>query len=911
MIPFTLDGRNVEAEPGETIWRAAKRLGTEIPHLCHIERPGYRSDGNCRACVVEIEGERLLAPSCQRLAQAGMKVSTNSERVTRSRRMVLELLLADCPEPAEDTPLRRWIDEAGLTQSRFPARPRPAADNSPDNSHPAITVDLGACIHCTLCLRACREVQVNDVIGMAGRGSRSRIVFDFGDPLGNSTCVACGECVQVCPSGALSPSQAIKEVDDTVETVCPYCGVGCRTTLQVKDNRVVHVDGADGPANRGRLCVKGRFGLDYASHGHRLTKPLIRLEGAAKETNPHIDPGIDPGNPLTHFREASWEEALDRAAEGFLRVREQHGPSFLGALGSAKGSNEEGYLLQKLVRIGFGSNNVDHCARLCHAPSVAALIECIGSGAVTAPFTDCLKADAILVIGADPPVNHPVAATFIKNAAKAGTTLIACDPRANHLFRHATHAIRHKPGSDVALLNAMMHVIVAEDLHDQAFIDARTEGFEAFKEHLADYAPEDMAALCGVNAQTIRAIARAYATAERAMIFWGMGITQHVHGANNVRSLAALALMCGQVGREGCGLHPLRGQNNVQGVCDVGVLPSFLPGYQRVADDRVRRKFEGLWKARLSGEAGRTLVEMTQGALDASMKAMFIMGENPAMSDPDSNTVRRALRQLDHLVVQDIFLTETAMFADVVLPASALLEKTGTFTNSNRQIQLGRRALGMPGEARQDWWILQDLGRRLGLEWNYSGPADIFEDLRLCWPALKGIPWQRLERQGSVTHPCNHEDEPGMDVLMGETFATANGKGKFVAVDIVSPDELPCEDFPMVLTTGRLLEHWHTGAMSRRSAILDGIEPEAVAHLAPADLSDLGVEPGDQVVLTTRRGNIKVAARADAALPQGLVFVPFCYVEAPGNALTNAALDPIAKIPEYKYCAVRVEKVTT
>jgi formate dehydrogenase major subunit len=771
-------------------------------------------------------------------------------------------------------------------------------------------VHLDACIHCNLCVRACREVQVNDVIGMAYRGHASKIVFDFDDPMGSSTCVACGECVQACPTGALMEASLL-DADGRghtgglreVASVCPYCGVGCQITYQVRDDRIVAVQGRDGPANRQRLCVKGRFGFDYVRHPHRLTRPLIRRVDAPK----HADCEIDPQNPYTHFRDATWEEALDFAAHGLARIRDRDGGRALAGFGSAKGSNEEAYLVQKLVRTGFGTNNVDHCTRLCHASSVAALLEGIGSGAVTAPFTACEDAEVVIVIGANPTENHPVAATFFKQFAKRGT-LIVMDPRGQALQRHATHMIQHKPGTDVALLNAMLNVIIGERLYDAQYVAANTEGFERLKAHIRDFTPESMESVCGVEAATIRTIARKFATSRGSMIFWGMGVSQHIHGTDNARCLIALSLITGQVGRPGTGLHPLRGQNNVQGASDAGLIPMVFPDYQSVEAEDIRKRFENVWGVPLDPKRGLTVVEIMDAVHAGVIKGMYVMGENPAMSDPDADHARAGLAKLEHLVVQDLFLTETAFHADVVLPASAWPEKDGTVTNTNRQVQMGRTALPLPGDARQDWWIITELAKRIGLAWDYRGPADVFAEMKSVMASLDNITWERLERESVVTYPCKGPDRRGEDIVFGDGFPTASGRGKLVPASIVPPDEQPDDDFPMVLTTGRQLEHWHTGALTRRASILDEIEPEAVASLSAADLERMGIIPGESIRVTTRRGAIELRTRVDRAIPQGMIFIPFCYAEAPANVLTNPALDPFGKIPEFKYCAARIER---
>ena len=913
-VSFSLDGKTVEAQPGETIWQAAARHGTDIPHLCYRDSDGYRADGNCRACMVEIEGERVLAASCIRTPTEGMVVHSENHRARTARKMVMELLVAD--QPSRDTAhdpdseLWRYAETQDVDAARFPAKASPA----PDSSHPAIAVNMDACIQCNLCVRACREVQVNDVIGLAGRGANAHIVFDFGDDMGASTCVGCGECVQACPTGALMPktllddSQALAITPDRqVDSVCPYCGVGCQLTFSVKDDKIVSVSGRQGPANAGRLCVKGRYGFDYIANPERLTSPLIRREDVPKSASMPFD----PANPLTHFREASWEEALDMAAGRLARVRDEHGPSAMAGFGSAKGTNEEAYLVQKLVRTGFGTNNVDHCTRLCHASSVAALLENIGSGAVTASFAECRNAEAIIVIGANPTVNHPVAATFIKNAAQRGARLYILDPRGQHLDRYATESLRFSPGSDVAMLNAMINVIITEELYDADYVAKQTEGFEDLKARTAHTTPEAMAPICGVDADTLRRVARGYATAGSAMIFWGMGISQHTHGTDNSRCLISLALLTGNVGRAGTGLHPLRGQNNVQGASDAGLIPMFFPDYKPVTDAETRAKYEDFWGTTLDPERGLTVVEITDAAYDGDIKAMYIMGENPAMSDPDQEHARTALANLDILVVQDIFMTETAAFADVILPASAFPEKEGTVTNTDRRVQMGRAAVPMPGQAQQDWWIIQELANRMGLSWTYSHPRDVFAEMRMVMPLLTGISWQRLDDEGAVTYPCADENSAGREVIFGDGFPTESGRGRMTPAEVLPPDETPDAEYPIVLTTGRLLEHWHTGSMTRRSSVLDALEPEPEVHMAPETLQGLQVEPGTLVRVVTRRGEIELAARIDPKLPSGLIFVPFCFYEAPANYLTNPALDPYGKIPELKFSAARIEVPAT
>jgi formate dehydrogenase major subunit len=914
-IAFTLDGRAVQAAAGETLLEVADREGVPLPRLCH--QGGLEPAGNCRSCMVEIDGERVLAAACCRTPSNGMKVQTTSPRAAAAQKMVVELLCADMPATRlkHDDELSQWAQRLGIHAPRFEPRARVAADAS----HPAITVNLDACIQCTRCLRACRDEQVNDVIGLAFRGAHAQIVFDMGDAMGASSCVACGECVQACPTGALAPAAgaALEAPQRTVDTLCPYCGVGCQMRLHIDaDDRIAYAEGRDGPANQGRLCVKGRYGFDYAQSPERLTKPLIRREGMAKDPNATLD----PARWHEVFREASWDEALDLAGGTLRALRDRHGPPALAGFGSAKGSNEEAYLFQKLVRLGFGSNNVDHCTRLCHASSVAALLEGVGSGAVSNPVADVALAEVVIVIGANPAVNHPVAASWIKNAAQRGTKLILIDPRRGELARHAHRVLNFKPDTDVALLNAMMCTIVEEGLVDHAFIADRTHGYEALAEKVRAFTPERMAPVCGIDAKTIREVARLYATSRGSMILWGMGISQHVHGTDNARCLIALALMTGQIGRPGTGLHPLRGQNNVQGASDAGLIPMMLPDYQRVVDPAARARFAAAWgvpAAQLAATPGLTVVE-TLNAIDAgTVRGMYILGENPAMSDPDASHARAALAALEMLVVQDIFLTETAALADVVLPASAFAEKTGSFTNTDRMVQLGRAAIAPPGDARQDLWIVIEIARRLGLDWSHYGDAGdprrsdaavaaVFDEMRRLMPNLAGITWPRLVTEGSVTYPCRHEGAASEIVEFRERFPTADGRARFVPADLIGADEQPDADYPMVLITGRQLEHWHTGSMTRRSAVLDAIEPDPVAWLHPQELARLGLAAGDELTIESRRGRVSLWARADEGTPPGTVFVAFCWAEAAINKLTNPALDPTAKIPEFKYCAVRV-----
>ena len=926
-VEFSLDGKAIVSYEGETILNAAKRHGVDIPHLCFKE--GYRPDGNCRACVVEINGERTLAPSCCRSATPGMEVKANSERAIKSQKLVLEMLLSDMPdegykwvgETSEEQQeqqhgeLSTWANRLNVKvrpQLKALRRERPASDVS----HPAMAVNLDACIQCNRCVRACREEQVNDVIGYAMRGGHSEIVFDLNDPMGDSTCVACGECVQACPTGALMPKSRIgsQSVDRKVDSVCPFCGVGCQITYNIKDEKIISVDGRDGPANHSRLCVKGRFGMDYIHSPQRLTKPLIRRSGVPKD-----ELAVQNPQDWSHiFREATWDEALEFTAGKLRDLRDTYGKKVLAGFGSAKGSNEEAYLFQKLVRTGFGSNNVDHCTRLCHASSVAALLEGVGSGAVSNQVNDVEHSSLILLIGSNPTANHPVAATWFKNAAKNGAKIVLCDPRKTDISKYAWRTMQFKPDTDVAMLNAMIYTVIEEGLCDQEFIKNRANNFEALKENIKGYSPEAMAPICGIPSEVLREVAREFATTKSAMILWGMGVSQHVHGTDNARCLIALVSITGQIGKPGSGLHPLRGQNNVQGASDAGLIPMMFPNYQRVDNETAHAWFEKFWNTPLDNKPGYTVVEImhkiTAPDSDADkIRGMYVMGENPAMSDPDLNHARHALASLEHLVVQDIFMTETALLADVVLPASAWPEKTGTASNTDRMVQMGKRAVSPPGDAKPDLWIIQEIANRIGLNWKYSGPesgvAEVYDEMRQAMhAAINGITWSRLERESSVTYPCLSADDPGRPIVFDDQFDTSDGRVKLVPADLIPANERPDADFPFVLITGRQLEHWHTGSMTRRATVLDAIEPLATVSMGGEDMTRLGILPGDVITVQSRRGSIGIHVRRDDGTPQGVIFIPFAYYEAAANLITNAALDPFGKIPEFKYCAVAVIK---
>ena len=910
-LQITMDGRRLEVAPGTTLYDAAREAGIDIPVLCHSSK--LEPVGVCRMCVVEVEGSRVLQAACVRGAEDGMVVHTASDKTTRSRAVLTELLMADYPAakgkgttPGAGKPdlLLELAAAQGVTAPRFPARP---FDNGHDLSSAVISVNHNACILCDRCIRACDDVQCNDVIGRAGKGYTARISFDNDLPMGQSSCVSCGECMAACPTGALTdkpltlpmlPGADHKHVD----SLCPYCGVGCSITYTVdtKANTIVQVSGRASPVNHGRLCVKGRYGFDYVHHGERLTVPLIRKpEYYPKSPEPLAD-------PRQAFREATWDEALDLAAQRFMAIREAHGSQALAGFGSAKCSNEDNYLFQKLIRAVFGTNNVDHCTRLCHASSVAALLDQIGGGSVSNPFSDALETDAIFIIGSNTTHNHPVAATFIKQAANAGAKLIVADPRRPEIADHADYYVRFNPGTDVAFLNGLMHVIIREELYDAEFIEERTEAFDRLRDTVGAYTPRMVSRLTGVPEQKLIDVARAYGQAGRAMIFWGMGISQHTTGTDNARCLIDLALLTGNIGRPGTGLHPLRGQNNVQGASDVGLIPMVYTGYQSVEEPEVRGKFEAAWGVSLDPYPGLTVVEIMSAMLDGGIRAMFMMGENPFLSDPNINKVKKCLASMDFLAVQDIFVTETAAYADVILPGSSFPEKTGTFTNTDSRVQLARRAIDSPGQVRDDWRIIVDLAERMGYPMSYASEEAIWKEIVSLTPVFTGISYERLEKEG-IPWPCPEPEHPGVPIRFTDGFP--RGKGKFEPAEFAPARELPNSDYPLVLNTGRVLQHWHTGTMTRRAKALDAMVPEALLEMTTDDMAALSIEDGERVRVVSRRGEITVKVTASSKPSTGSVFLPFHFKEAAANLLTIDALDPYGKIPEFKFCAVRVEKI--
>jgi len=983
----------VTVPEGATIWAAAKQAGIDIPVLCHDER--YDPVGVCRMCVVDV-GARAYAAACVRPCEDGMEVKTATPAVERSRAALTELLLSDQPAAGQDpkqtttadNELLALAEHFGLGGGVWGGRPPGSALSGPaslpagsgrgaDLSNPVIAVDHDACILCDRCVRACDDIQGNDVIGRSGKGYSTRIAFDLNDPMGASSCVTCGECVAACPTGALT-NKPIRNIPirprtelDQVDSVCPYCGVGCALTYHVDRERgaIAFAEGRDQPGSKSRLCVKGRYGWDYAASPQRLTVPLIRRDDSypkgplsadvrgemnrgeyLEDTEPRAErrqlsagndvnagrggrngngrngdgrngngrgdkrrrrkPGglVDYDEVLPHFREATWDEALDLVARRLTEIHAAGGPGAIAGFGSAKCSNEEAYLFQKLIRTGFHTNNVDHCTRLCHASSVFALFEGIGSGAVSTTYGDVVNADAAIVTGSNPTANHPVASSFFKQARRRGTTIIYVDPRADKMADHADIFCQIKPGTDVAFYNGVMHEVIRLGLTDREFIANRTSNYEALAETVSNYPPERAAQITGVDAALIRRVAKTWGEAGAGVIFWGMGISQHTTGTDNARCLIAMCAITGNVGRPGSGLHPLRGQNNVQGASDMGLIPMFYPDYKKADDPEVRARFERIWETGdLDPDKGLTVTEIIGSVLKGGVKGMYMMGENPFLSDPNINKVRKALSALEFLVVQDIFLTETAEFADVILPATSYLEKDGTYTNTDRRVQLGRKVLDPPGQARLDWEVVQDIAVRIGLGWDYASPRAVFEEIVAVMPNYANLSYDNLGSTGKLYPNPDPEHSDGTVVMFGERFKTDDGLAHLVPAEWMPAKELPSDEYPIVLSTGRLLQHWHTGSMTRRSYALDAISPRPEVYLHPDDAAELGLADGAPARVTSRRGTIVLATRFSYREGRGSCFIPFHFREAAANLLTIDEIDPLGKIPEFKFCAVRIE----
>jgi formate dehydrogenase alpha subunit len=900
-IQLTIDKRDVSVPQGSTVLDAIRAAGLNVPTLCHDAH--LKPYGACRLCIVEIKGLRGLPTSCTTPAAENMVVVTETEEIRRIRRNIVALAIAGHPADcltcfkSQECELLAVARDLGVDRACVDRLRRSDSSKPLDSSNPAFVFDPNKCILCGKCVRVCHEIQGLGAIDFASRGFNTRISTFGAKALVESICQSCGECVEHCPTGALVPKRFAAPQQEVL-TICPFCGVGCSMAVGVRGQQIVSVRGdRQSPVNQGGLCVKGRFGLDFVHHPERLKRPLIRKDGVLKSR--------PDGDPNELFREVDWDEALDCVASRLQHIRQHNGPRAVGVLSSAKCTNEDNYLIQKFARAVIGTNNVDHCARLCHASTVTAAMAAFGSGAMSNSIDDIARAEALLVIGANSTECHPIIARRIKqNVRQNDARLVVADPRVTELAEMADVHLSHRPGTDVALLNALMHEILRLGLQDDEFISQRCEDFGVFRESLVGYDPGAVAAVTGVPVDRILGAARILGEAPTMVVVYGMGITQHTTGTDNVKAVANLLMLTGNMGLPGTGFSPLRGQNNVQGACDMGALPNVLPGYQSVSQPLVRSKFGEAWGVELDSEPGLALTEMVAAAHEGLLRGMYIVGENPLMSEPDLGHARQALEKLDFLAVQDIFVTETARRADVVLPATSFAEKDGTFTNTERRIQLLRKVLDPPGAAREDWKIVVELASRLGKEMRYSSTADIMREIAALVPIYAGVSHARLQQPGGLQWPCLDSEHRGTPRLHGESFT--RGRGKFHVVDYQPPAESPSEDYPLVLTTGRVLEHWHTGSMSRRSHVLQTLSPNGRLDLCPEDAEALGAAEGASVDVASRRGRIHTTLHRNRRVPKGLAFMAFHWQEAPANVLTNPACDPVSKIPEYKVSAVKV-----
>jgi formate dehydrogenase alpha subunit len=923
-VNIVINGKKIEGQKGQTVLQVAREHGFKVPTLCYHK--DLSPTGNCRMCVVEVKGSRFLQAACVTQIWEGMEIETRSKKVIKSRKLSLELMLANhtpnCSycDISNECELQDLVYEYqsetlpwGIKGTRY------QVDSDPN---PFIHMDLNKCILCRRCIQACAEIQVRDVLGVAQRGFESVIVAGTGTTLLEARCESCGQCVAYCPTGALSSKvnygQGIARAHQIkkVTTTCSFCGVGCQFDLLVRRKKIVGVaSNPNAPVNGMALCVKGRYGYDYVQHPDRLLKPQVRkylLDNKKKSRK----------GAAWEWVETDWDTALNLVADTFRTTRDTHEPDSLGFLTSAKCLNEENYLMNKLARQVIGTNNIDHCARLCHSSTVAGLAASFGSGAMSNSMDDIYKqAKAFFLIGSNTTEQHPVFGTMIRRAVRfRGAKLVVADPRKIDITEFATLHLQHKPGTDIALLNGLMYILLEKGWEDKAFIEERAEGFEEFKATVMQYPPQKTSAITAIPVELLYQAAEIIGMNKPTAVIWAMGITQHIVGTQNVMDLANLQMLLGNMGVPGGGVNPLRGQNNVQGACDMGGLPNVYPAYQPVTNEEARLKFENAWGATSKKKVGLTVTEMIPGILEGKIKALYILGEDPIMSDPDTAHVRRCLESVDFLVLQEIFPSETAEYADVLLPGVSFAEKTGTFTNTERRVQMVRKAIEPLGQARPDWWITSEIAKRVlaGADqrvpgeapysgWAYRDTSEIMTEINALAPSYGGITYQRLEKGERLQWPCPDLDHPGTPILHISQFT--RGKGKFQPIDHVPPAELPDDEYPMIMSTGRVLYHWHGGQMTRRSPGLMQVFGEALVELNPEDAEKLGMNGKKTVRISSRRGSIEAEAWVTDRVPPGMIYTNFHFPEASANELTQAALDPVAKIPEYKVTAVKVELV--
>lgn len=895
-VTLSIDNQEVTVPKGTTILEAAKGLGVEIPTLCHLKE--LAPDGSCRMCVVEVEGGRRggLTTACTAHCQEDMVVATHSEKVADSRRFILDLLLSNhklecfsCGKNG-DCQLQQYALDYGIDATSFTEGKRMPCHQE-DTSNPFFSYDPEKCIMCRRCARVCQLRQGRDVLSIANRGFETKMMPSYGQAFDQSICESCGNCVSSCPTGALT-AKDMKEYrkweTQKIPTTCPHCGTGCQMNLLVKNNRLVGVEPLDGPANKNLLCVKGKFAsYKFVGSGDRLTEPLIKRNGI--------------------FEPASWEEALTLVSSKFNEIKAENGPDALAGFSCSRATNEDNYVFQKMVRAAFGTNNVDNCAHVCHSASVHGLAQTLGSGAMTNPIADITEdVDMILLVGSNPEEAHPVIGAQIRQAIQRGTQVVVVDPRKINLVKDSALHLQVQAGTNVAFANGMMHVILKEGLADRHFIEERTEGFSDLEKMVADYTPEKVAEICHIHPEDLIQAARMYAKAEKAPIIYCLGVTEHSTGTEGVMSMSNLAMLVGKVGKPGCGVNPLRGQNNVQGACDMGCMPYDFPGYQKVNNPEVIDKFEKAWHVPLNRNTGLTSTKVLPAATAGNVKGLYIFGEDPIVTDPDTGHVRQALESLDFLVVQELFMTETAAYADVVLPGISYAEKDGTFTNTERRVQRVRKAVEPRGQAREDYEIFCEVMTRMGYPCAYESAKEIMKEISAVTPSFGGINYERLEKE-SLQWPCRSLTDPGTSIMHVGSFA--RGKGLFKAIPYKQAQELPDEEYPYLMSTGRMLYHYNTRAMTGRTEGINQIANHSYIEINAVDAQALGIQEGDKVEVHSRRGKIETyAAVGNRVFPQE-VFMTFHFPDGNVNEITNAVFDDIATIPEYKVCAVAIKPV--
>ena len=899
-VTLTIDGQDVTVPTGTSVMAAAATMGTQIPKLCATD--SLEPFGSCRLCLIEVEGRRGTPASCTTIAEDGMVVRTQTPKLAKLRRGVMELYISDHPltcltcSANGDCELQTQAGAVGLRDVRYGYEGENHLDAPTDNSNPYFAFESSKCIVCNRCVRACEEVQGTFALTIEGRGFASK-VSPGGTDFFSSECVSCGACVQACPTATLNEKSVIEMgvPEHSAVTTCAYCGVGCSFKAEMQGDKVVRmVPFKDGKANEGHSCVKGRFAYGYATHKDRITKPMIR----EKITDP--------------WREVTWAEAIDHAASEFRRIQATYGRDSIGGITSSRCTNEETYLVQKLVRAGFGNNNVDTCARVCHSPTGYGLKVTLGTSAGTQDFRSVAAADVILVIGANPTDGHPVFGSRMKRRLREGARLIVADPRRIDLVKsphvRADYHLQLKPGANVALINAMAHVVVTEGLVNEAYVRARCDlkDFETWARFIAEVrnSPEAVEEITGVPAANVRAAARLYATGGNAAIYYGLGVTEHSQGSTMVMGMANLAMATGNIGREGVGVDPLRGQNNVQGSCDMGSFPHELPGYQHVSDDATREMFEGLWGVKLQSEPGLRIPNMLDEAVQGRFKGIYIQGEDPAQSDPDTQHVTAGLRAMECVVVQDIFLNETAKYAHVFLPGASFLEKDGTFTNAERRISRVRKVMPpMAGHA--DWEVTQLLSNALGYPMDYRHPSQIMDEIAALTPTFSGVSFAKLEQVGSIQWPCNEAAPNGTPMMHVDRFV--RGLGKFMITEFVPTEERTGAKFPLILTTGRILSQYNVGAQTRRTENSRWHE-EDVLEIHPFDAELRGIVDGDLVALESRSGDISIKARISERMQPGVVYTTFHHAKTGANVITTDYSDWATNCPEYKVTAVQVRR---